>query len=64
MGKRRSRGAPPTRDRSGLWRSRISGASRAHFRSEASLTGLVALALQRVRDTRAYLSAHTLKQFC
>src|SRR5262245_20272299 len=47
-----------TRDRPNLWRSRISGAPRARSPSRASLGGLCALVLHRIRDTRLYLSAY------
>src|SRR5262245_33047095 len=49
-----SRGALQTRDRSGLWRARISGAPRAHSPSRTYLSGLRPLVLHRIRDTHLY----------
>jgi hypothetical protein len=54
---RKSRGALQTRDRSGLWRSRLSDAPRAPPSLRLASGVLHALVLHRIRDTRRYLSA-------
>jgi len=53
-----TRGALQTRDRSGLWRSRISGARRATPQSQIYWSGLRALVLHRIRDGCLHYTAH------